>query len=55
MSFVVFTASVKSAGSSSEFDPPVLVETCDDESQGESDEEINLQESNNQLLTNVLK
>jgi hypothetical protein len=35
---------VNSAGSSSEFDPPALVETCDEESQGESAEEINLQE-----------
>lgn len=47
VSFMAFIASVKSIDDASDYDPPVLIETCDEESQGESDGEINFQKAYN--------
>jgi hypothetical protein len=44
---MAFIVSVKSVNDASDCDPPILIETCDEESQGESDWEINLQEAYN--------
>lgn len=50
VNYLAFIASVKSADSPSECDHPVLVETCDEESDKDSDEESNLQTAYNQLF-----
>lgn len=53
--FMAFTAFVKSAGGFSENDPPILIEICEEESQDDSDEEIDLQVAYNQLCKECAK
>jgi hypothetical protein len=50
VSFMTLTASVENASGYCDCDLPILVETCNEESQGDLIEEINLQEAYNQLF-----
>lgn len=47
---MAFASSVKSVSGTSDCEPHVVVETCDEESQDDSEEWFNLQEAQNQLF-----
>jgi hypothetical protein len=52
---MAFTTSLKSTGCTTDINPFVLIETCDDESQDDSDAGLNIKRSTINFLCNVQK